>query len=130
MCDWVQGYPTVAVGRVVAKEVGRGRVGRLVHRYTYDQAEEEGHSGGRVHFEESQEHGCSYDTRQCPRRSIAARLGCLTGLGDGDGEVVAGIGSVRGELGVKDFSRVGYGAQFGLTGLNVVVDARFAVATH
>jgi hypothetical protein len=27
-----------------------------VHRYTYDQTEEEGHSGGRVGFEETQEH--------------------------------------------------------------------------
>jgi hypothetical protein len=35
-------------------------VGRLVHRYTYDQTEEEGHSGGWILLEEAQEHGCSY----------------------------------------------------------------------
>src|ERR671921_445964 len=36
VCEWVQGHPTVAICRVVAKEVGRSRVGRFVHRYTYD----------------------------------------------------------------------------------------------
>src|SRR5215211_2089925 len=54
----------------------------------------------------------------------------LAGLGDGDGDVVAGVGSVRGELGVKDFSRVSHGAEFGLTGRDGVVDACFAVAEH
>src|SRR5215217_3993387 len=80
MCDWVQGYPTVAIGCVVAKEVGRGRVGRLVHRYTYDQTEEEGHSGGRVRFEESQEHGCSYDTRMSASQHFSTPLRGLSAL--------------------------------------------------
>src|SRR5215204_4456083 len=80
VCELVQGHPTVAICRVVAKEVGRGRVGRLVHRYTYDQAEEEGHSGGWVDFEESQEHGCSYDTRMSASQHFSTPLRDLSAL--------------------------------------------------
>jgi hypothetical protein len=82
----------------------------LVYRYTYDQAEEEGHSDGWILLEEAQEHVCSYDTRKAGRRSVTGRLFCLAGLGDSNGGVIAGVGSVRGELGVQDFSRVGHGA--------------------
>src|SRR5215203_1050390 len=52
------------------------------------------------------------------------------GLGYRDGDVVAGVGGVRGELRVQDLRRVGHEAQFGLTGRHVVVDPRFAVAAH
>src|SRR5215210_1410469 len=55
-------------------------MGRLVHRYTYDQTEEEGHSGGGVRFEESQEHGCSYDTRLSARCARLRRAPLLSTL--------------------------------------------------
>src|ERR687890_700871 len=54
----------------------------------------------------------------------------LAGLGNRDGDVVAGVGGVRGELGIQDLGRVGNGAQLGRTGRHVVVYASFAVATH
>src|ERR671921_280263 len=63
-------------------------------------------------------------------RTAPTSISALAGLGYRDGDVVAGVGGVRGELGVQDLSRVGHGAQFGLTGRHVVVDPRFAVAAH
>src|SRR5215211_2767364 len=63
-------------------------------------------------------------------RTAPTRISALAGLGYRDGDVVAGVGGVRGELRVQDLGRVGHGAQFGLTSRHVVVDPRFAVAAH
>src|SRR5215203_2822022 len=56
------------------------------------------------------------DSRRLERAEmLMAPRPASAGLGDRDGDVVAGVGGVRGELGVQDFGRVGHGAQFGRT---------------
>src|SRR5215203_1762672 len=61
------------------------------------------------------------EAEACCERLLAAHA---------DGDVVAGVGGVGGELGVEDFGGVGHGAELGYTGGDVVVDAGVAVALH